>query len=218
MAVGPPAIPDSEKLVAALQIETWGAGEQIVRVYHRDYGPSNFNPTASSRARFRPIYTADGGVVSTAYGGADVETALAETLLRGVDALAAGTRRRLYLTDVVGVELATMLPERDLALARLRGQGLTRLGLRRAEVIDCEESRYPYTAKWAQAIHDCPVDLAGIVWTSRQNDANRALVLWQGPTDPAELELTGEPLALDSEPGLELVRTASELAGFDFEV
>lgn len=211
-----PAIPSAEQLAENLQVETWDAGERIVRVYHRDHGVQGFNPTPSG-ARFRPVYTAKGNVVPTAYGAADVETALAETLLRGVDALTAESRRRLYLKEVAGVEIATIIPEKEIVLARFRGQGLTRLKLRRSDVIDCEAVRYPYTAEWGQAVFDCPLDVGGIVWTSRQSDAERTVMLWEGPVSPKDLTMDGPPVPLDSGQGLEIVRSACELAGFDFE-
>jgi RES domain len=211
-----PEIPSVDQLATDLQVESWGAGEQLVRVYHRDHGPQSFNPTPGS-ARFRPVRTPGGDVVPTAYGAADVETALAETLLRGVDALASKSRRRLFVKEVAGIEMAIVVPKDEIALARFRGQGLTRLKLRRSDVIDYEAIRYPYTAEWGQAVFDCPVDVGGIVWTSKQSDAERAVMLWEGPVNPKDLVLDGPPIPLDSGQGLEMVRSACELSGFDFE-
>lgn len=216
MAEALPAIPDTKQLAKDLQTETWRAGEPIVRVYHRDYGPQSFNPTRSS-ARFRPVFTPNGDVVPTAYGAADVETALAETLLRGVDAIATASRRQLFLKEVVGMEIARVVPKKEITLARFRGQGLTRLRVRRSDVIDCEASRYPYTAEWGQAVFDTLPKLDGIVWTSKQSDAERAVMLWEGRVRPEDLMLDGLPVALDSKHGLEMVRSACTLAGFDFE-
>jgi hypothetical protein len=188
-----------------------------VRVYHRRWGVQGFNPTESS-GRFRPIWTAHGKIIPTAYGGADEETALAEGLLRGVDALEKGRRRRLYLREVEGLEMATLIPKVDLPLGRLHGLGLARLGLLREHLIDCEESAYPYTAEWAQALYRCRKKLAGLSWTSRQNDSARAMVLWEGRVKPrSDLEPAGPPLALDDEPGIDLVRQACAYAGIDFE-
>jgi len=143
---------------------------------------------------------------------------MAEVLLRGVDSLAQDEWPRLYRKEVAGVEMATLVSDRDIPLARLHGQGLTRLGVLRSELVDAEPLDYPYTAEWAQAIYDCPVDVAGIVWTSRQNDSERAVLLWEGPLDPAaRLQEDGPITPLDSEPGIDLVRRACAYAGFDFE-
>jgi hypothetical protein len=210
-----PAVPAAAQLQPT--VEVWPAGKPLVRIYQRDFGPRGFNSTLGY-ARFRPVLDPAGEVVPTAYAGADAETAFAEVLLRGVDALSRGTQPRLYLRDVLAKDLVTLVLTRDLPLARLHGPPLTRLGLTRAQIIDADPPDYPYTAEWAQAIYDCPTEVAGIAWTSRQNDSERAAILWQGPVDPeADLEQLGEIVALDSEPGLDLVRQACVFSGFAFE-
>ena len=114
--------------------------------------------------------------------------------------------------------MATVRLIRDLPLARLHGAGLTRLGLLREHVIDCHERDYPYTAEWGQALHDgCGASIAGIAWTSRQNDSSKALMLWGNRVEPNEdLSLVDHPISIDEEPGLELVRLACARAGIDF--
>ena len=212
-----PADPPQPPAAAQLDplVDTWAAGRPLFRVYGKRWGPLGFNP-ADGPGRFRPIH--DGGkIVPTAYAANDEETALAEVLLRGVDALSDGRVPRLYRKEVKDVEMVRLLPTRDIPLARMNGQGLTRLKLLRSQVIDLYPPDYPYTASWAQALYDCPVDLAGIAWTSRQNDSGQAVILWEGPLDPGQdLEQDGDVLALDSEPGLELVRQAAVAAGFTF--
>jgi hypothetical protein len=211
----PPEVPVPEDLDPAGEI--WPAGKPIFRLFARSRGPLAFNPTPSS-ARFRPVFTETRTIVPTAYGGEDQETALAEALLRGVDTLAAGKRPRLYIKEVKGVDLVELVPVADLRLVRLRGQGLTRLGLLREDVIDCGADRYGYTAEWAQALYECEPGFSGMVWTSRQNDAGRAVVLWGGRLDPDEdIGVAQDPLALDSEPGIDLVRQACSYAKVDFE-
>jgi hypothetical protein len=211
----PPEPPLAEVLSPA--IDKWKAGKPLTRIYHRRRGPLVFNPTKAA-GRFRPIYDNAGKIVPTAYAGEDQETALAEGLLRGVEAIEAGHRRRLFLKQVQNLSMVTLLPKVDLTLARLHGQGLQRLELLREDVVDCNASRYPYTAEWAQAIYSCSVPLAGIVWTSRQNDSGKALVLWEGSLDPKEsFEKSGPSLRLDDGPGLDLVRQACAYAHIDFE-
>lgn len=196
-------------------VETWPAGEPIFRIYNKRWGPLGFN-SGDASARFRPIYDS-GKIVPTAYAAGDEETAFAEVLLRGVDAISAGRVPRLYKKEVKDIEMVRLLPTREIQLARMHGQGLTRLKLLRGQLIDLFPTDYPYTAVWAQALYDCPVDLAGMIWTSRQNDSGRAIILWQGPLDPEQdLEQDGDVIALDSEPGLELVRQAAATAGFAF--
>jgi len=211
----PPEVPAPGDLKPAE--EAWPAGKPMVRLFERSRGPLGFNPT-SSLARFRPVLTEKGAVVPTAYGGEDRETAIAESLLRGVDALQRGKRPQLFRKDVKGLGMVELVPTSDLRLIRLRGQGLTRLGLLREDVVDCGADRYAYTAEWAQALYRCDAKLSGIVWTSRQNDAGRALVLWGDRLDLDEdIRTAGAPIALDDEPGLEIVRQACTYAGVDFE-
>lgn len=197
-------------------IEILSAGTRLARVYPRDRGSLNFNATAIS-GRFRPVMAADRAVVPTAYLAADDETALAEGVLRGVTALQSPLPRRLYRMQVEGLALCHVTLTTDLRVARLHGPGLQRLGLLRAHVIDCEESVYPYTAKWAQALWGCPRRPAGISWTSRQNDSAQAYMLWRNRVKNGSIELRRPGIALDHGPGLNLIREACVKTGVDFE-
>ncbi len=197
-------------------MEAWEPGREIVRVYDSRGGPLDFNPT-DSPGRFRPIYVA-GRVVPTLYGAADAETALAEGLLRGVSALRSGRRRRLYRAQVEGHRIVTLRCEDELRLARLHGAGLQRLGLTRQNVIDTEESEFPYTATWARALWGSKPRPHGIVWTSRQNDSARAMILWENRVRAASLAVLDHPVALDVDPGLDLVRQACLDADVDLEI
>lgn len=198
-------------------VETIAAGSVLVRIYQRHFGPTAFNPSAEAEGRFRPVLD-DGEVVPTVYLADDEETALAEVLLRGVDALTAGRRPRLYRREVVGVSMVRVEVRREVRLARLRGQGLTRLGLRREELIEVGPPEYPYTARWAQTFYESPEEFDGIAWTSHQNDSGRALMLWEGRVDPdVDLEAIDGSVRLDRDPGLDLVRQAALAAGFAFE-
>jgi hypothetical protein len=198
-------------------VETIAAGSELVRLYRRRFGPIAFNPNAEAEGRFRPVHDA-AEVVATIYLADDQETALAEVLLRGVDALAAGNRPRLYRRQVLGISMARIEVRRELRLVRLRGQGLTRLGLRREELIMVGPPEYSYTARWAQAFYESPEEFDGIVWTSHQNDSGRALMLWEGRVDPdVDLSALAGSVPLDRDPGLDLVRQAALAAGFSFE-
>lgn len=196
--------------------EVIAAKTEIFRVYNRTWGPTGFNPTDSS-ARFRPVRNRKREIVPTAYAGLDDETAIAEVLLRGVSALAKGVRRRLYRKQLEDISMATLTCGRDLRLVRMHGSGLTRLHLLRQHVIDCEESDYPYTAEWAQALYGWRKRAHGIIWTSHQNDSEKALVLWEGRVDPGWLEVVGDPVSLDEGPGLDRVRRLCADFGIDLE-
>jgi hypothetical protein len=211
-----PAVPRPGSLSPA--IEVLAAGSALIRVYERRFGPFDFNPE-DAVARFRPIRDASGAVVPTAYGAHDQETAIAETILRGVSALNRGSpRRRLFRLELDGLDMARLRAEKPLRLVRLHGLGLTRLNLLREHLIDSPESEYYYTAAWAQTLYRHRSRPHGLVWTSRQNDTSRAFMLWGGTrVRPEWLQMEGDPVALDREPGLDLIRQVCADAGVDFE-
>lgn len=196
------------------------AGTSLLRVYHRHRGPLAFNPT-DAEGRFRPVfYRAQGQrlVVPTAYLADDDETALAEGVLRGVTALEkTGVRRRLYRVQLDGLAMHRLRLTREVRLVRLHGLGLTRLGLLRRHVIDCDEDDYLYTAAWAQSLYGSRARPLGLSWTSRQNDSARAYIFWKPRLRDGDLELVSPELRLDREPGLDLVRQVCAAAGVDFE-
>jgi hypothetical protein len=198
--------------------EPWPRDKLLMRAYRASSGRvTAFNATAST-GRFRPIYSGPPGnrvPVPTIYAAADTETALAEGLLRGVDA--GGARVRLYVKQVEGIALAGLVALRDLRLVRLHGAGLKRLRLLRTELVDSEAEAYAWTASWAQAIHDQVPSADGLVWTSRQNDSARAMILWGDRVATADLDGAGPVTPLDREPGIDLVRQACLDADIDFE-
>jgi hypothetical protein len=211
-----PAVPSPGGLSPAFEYIESGAA--IVRVFERRFGPLVFNPT-DAVARFRPVRDVSGQVVPTAYAARDQETAIAETILRGVSALNRGTpRRRLFRTEVAGLDMVTLRTTRRLQLARLHGLGLLRLQLLREHIIDCPESEYDYTADWAQALYATRRRPHGLSWTSRENDSSRAYMLWGGSrVRSGWLTQDSDTVALDRDPGLDLVRQVCADAGIDFE-
>jgi hypothetical protein len=212
-----PDVPSPGRLDPLL--EEIPAGTDLVRVYDRRWGPLDFNPTSSS-ARFRPIHDRQGAVVPSAYVASDVETALAEAVLRGVTALRTHpgpNRPRLYALQVDPLDLCVVRLTRTVRIVRLHGAGLTRLGLLREHVINTDEADYPYTARWAQTIWGSRPRPHGIAWTSRQNDSGRAYVLWAGRIKPGGIAAPRHAIRLDREPGRDLVRQACAAARVDFE-
>ena len=130
--------------------------------------------------------------------------------------------RVISLVDCIGPRLQALRCAgfrliANVRLARLHGAGLSRLGLLRRDVIDCEEAEYPYTAQWAQALWGSRRRPAGISWTSRQNDSTRAYMLWEPRLKPELLVVVQSQLALDREPGIDLVRLACVGSNVDFE-
>ena len=210
-----PVVPRASELDPL--IETISPGTQLLRIYPRSRGPLGFNSTLTA-ARFRPVIDDRGTPIPTAFLATDVETAIAEGVLRGVSRLSEGaSRRRLYRMELDELELITLRVRRRLRVVRMHGPGLIRLGLLREHVIDTPESDYAYTARWAKALHGASARPHGLCWTSRQNDSGRALMLWQTRVPPDALEIDAHAIALDHEPGLDLVRGRCADAGVDLE-
>lgn len=67
----------------------------------------------------------------------------------------------------------------ELRLADLSTLGLRRLGLSRAEVIDCCKAGYPLTRQLAAWIYTSCPRAQGIAWTSRLDDNGQAVVLFE---------------------------------------
>lgn len=81
----------------------------------------------------------------------------------------------------------TLCPTRDLTLVDLSTDGLHRLRVPKAELIDSTPIDYPATAAWAQALHRQSPEIDGLVWMSRQQGRGRAVVLfgdWVRTSDP----------------------------------
>ena len=70
------------------------------------------------------------------------------------------------------------MPRRDLKLVDLTSEGLHRLKVPKEELIASPARDYPFTARWAEALHrQCP-DADGLLWMSRQRDRDQALLLF----------------------------------------
>jgi hypothetical protein len=100
----------------------------------------------------------------------------------------------------------------DLMLADLSGHGLTRLGLRRDQLIECGARRYSKTAEWAAAIHRDQTDIHGLMWVSRQNDRALSAVLFGDRVRSASLSVVSAGLPLSDGNGLEHVLDIAEAA------
>jgi RES domain len=192
--------------------DTWAAGLPIQRVHPGRYAPNEFNPTASS-GRCRPFRDKHGVIVPGLYGGIDHAGALAESVFHDVPVR--GPRKRVGLSSIRAgtMCLSTVVPTRDLTLASAHGLGLTRLGMTRRDLI--ETRRYAPTAAWGQAFCDDDREWDGIVWMSRQADSSRAVLLFGGRVQPAELPPSGPPLPLWLGQGLLVLYAVATAADID---
>lgn len=203
-----PAPPEPQALEPLISV--WSAGRPLVRIHHRRFGPTSFNPNGG-RGRFHPFPGADGLPVPTLYAADSLDGALSETAFRAVPVR--GPARRLAASRLTSLRLSVLRPDRDLRLAALHGHGLRRLGVTREELIGTESADYPATVAWAAALHAAPIGLDGLEWVSRQHDTSRAVVLFGDRIEPGALDPRRGPIELDRGPGWEAVLRAAEQAG-----
>ncbi len=188
--------PDPTKLDPLLH--SWPAGVPILRVHSLDRRGHTFNPGHGPRGRFHPIKKGDASVVPWLYGAEDEEATLCETVFHD---LAFAPGERISEAVLHGQALSSVIPGRELSLALLAGLGLRRLGVARAEIVEGGPTTYEATARWAQALHDCPAHPDGIMWMARPHDMRRSLVLFGDRVSQADLDLRDGPLPLAFGPG-----------------
>jgi len=149
--------------------------------------------------------------VPTLYGAENFQAALSETVFHDVPI--SGPGREILISSLIPWLFSTIAPRRGLRLVDLRGYGLRRLELRRADLIETPASEYPALAPWGAAFYNCPEAPDGIIWISRQYDRSAALMLFGGRVPRRDLEVVAPPLPLAVGRGLDDVRDAAEAAG-----
>jgi RES domain len=201
-----PAPPDPNELNPL--IHEWKAGRPILRCHDSRFGATEFNRTPSE-GRFRPVRS-KGRIAGTIYGAQDDAGAIAESVFRPVPT---GTAiRQVGRARLVPLMISTLSSSRTLRLASLHGNGLSRVGATRAELIDSEADQYPALTAWGQALHDCPATPDGIVWRSRHYDDSYAFVLFGDRVRRKALHVVEPPLPVAVGVGLERVMELAEQA------
>lgn len=118
------------------------------------------------------------GVVPTLYAGTTLDCALMETVFHDVP-FVAGPKMWSKATHVAGKVWSQLTLSRNLALIDLSAVPLHKLGISRKDLIECDGTQYPETRAWALALHDQYPNAEGLMWTSRQADPARSLVLFE---------------------------------------
>lgn len=191
-------------------LETWGVGKPIVRVHHCRFGATEFNP-GEGGGRFHPLHDAAGDVVPTIYGANSFDGALSETVFHEVPAADPG--KSIDQALLMPLLACTLRPARPLRLIQLRGYGLSKLGLTRAQLIDSAADQYAATRAWAAALYARAPEADGLIWMSRQHDASEAIVLFGTRVAREELIVAASPRPLyPPAPGWHEVLDAAEAA------
>jgi hypothetical protein len=201
-------VPDVPKPLPKPLEDIWPAGRPIIRCHNVALGATEFNASTDSR-RFRPVQS-HGAIVPTLYGADLVKGALSESVFHDVPVR--GNGRRIQRKALVPMMRSTVIPKRDLRLVRLHSDGLKRLGVKHAELIESSARQYPRTAAWGQALYDLG-DHDGLVWQSRQFNASYAIMLWGDRVKrrkDIDVDEANPPLSLFLGPGFDEVQQLAD--------
>ncbi len=163
-------------------------GTVLWRVHHRDYGAHDFNPKpADSHWGGGRFDGTEQDSYPFLYAGYEESTAIAERLLRGQRfdgkprMLARSVRQGRRLSPVettLDLRLITLVSAVDLA-AIYQDDWL----------VQADEPDYGKTRRWAHWLRQVDFGAQGLVWQSRRDRPNRALVLF-GDRCPAAAVVT----------------------------
>jgi hypothetical protein len=201
-------VPDVPKPLPKPLEDIWPAGRPIIRCHNVALGATEFNASTDSR-RFRPVQS-HGAIVPTLYGADLVKGALSESVFHDVPVR--GNGRRIQRKALVPMMRSTVIPKRDLRLVRLHSDGLKRLGVKHAELIESSARQYPRTAAWGQGLYDLG-NHDGLVWQSRQFNASYAIMLWGDRVKrrkDIDVDEANPPLSLFLGPGFDEVQQLAD--------
>jgi RES domain len=169
--------------------------QAIWRVHPARYRPAQFRSGPDGDARFSPIRSSDGRVIPTWYGARTLTCAMMETILHDVPAPPGE-----YILDVgrlrdADIRVSRVRCQRALKMVDLSSKGLKRIGLQRRDLIDTPVEDYPRPREWAVRLH-AKTSAHGLLWTPRQDDDAKALVLFGDRITEAafRIEIDREPL------------------------
>jgi len=156
----------------------------------------------------------DGDPVPLWYGAGDDEGAVFESVFHDVpfDSPDPRVLRPSFATRV----LSPARTARPLDLIDLTSAGLRRVHLARADLIESDAARYPWTRDRAVELRAAAVWAHGMVWVARQHDRSLAFILFGDRLPAGALEEDpggGGPVPLGAGAGLELVETLANRAG-----
>jgi len=189
-------------------IEPWSGGQIFWRCHSlgRDALTPNDTPSA---ARFRPIESADGDIVPTAYTAENEQVAISEGPFHDVPISADLKPLARAVTDRLA--LTPLVCNRDLQLVSFRGHGLRRLGQTQASLIEPGPPVYPASAAWGQVAYDDARTPDGVIWTARQFTAGAAMLLFWDRCG-ASINKAGLTLPLALGRGFQLLSEAADAA------
>lgn len=183
-----PPVPDN---IPQLELQTFKKGRRLFRVGINRFPANAWDARSSpdTSFRFSPLFDSSGSLVPVNYCGTTGDVAILETILR-FD-VSGGVIEARQLAEKY---LATVEITRDVHLIPLEGSGARPLGEGIAVAIgNCLASDYMITRGWATILLKTHPEADGIVWISRQEMKNSAVMIWKrGSEANAPLKVTAQ--------------------------
>ena len=175
----------------SINIQTITNGTILHRTHGSGFRSAQFNPCKGQPTRFAPFTNDAGACVPTLYAATSREAAAFESIFHDIEPIA--PFKTVRLDTVESRSVSRVAPKRDLLVAGLFAPDLKAWGLSRGELIETPKSTYGQTAVWAQAIHRARSDLDGLIWTSRQCDHDRCVILFGDRVGEADFDRIVDP-------------------------
>lgn len=193
----------------------WPRERPLVRVYRLDHPPRSFHPGEGTapRGRFHFFESTSSERIAVLYAAEGEDAAISETVFHDLPVGGDAGRPVIPESRLAAYGLVRLRACRDLRLVELHGFGLRRLDLRAENLTDTGPEEYPNTVKWAAALHRAVPEADGLVWMSRQFNAEKALVLFGDRIGDTDLDEVSSPFPLSTGPGRRLVDRAANAAG-----
>jgi hypothetical protein len=161
-------VPDPNSLdLRRLRLTHLPEGQTLHVAYMRKHWPALFNASGRGNTRFSPLLI--GALpVPTMYAARAQTVALLETSFHDVHQT--GTRIISERTQLANRGLVTVTVPERLALVDLSDDGLSRVGLTRAQLVATSPEHYACTREWGGALHGRGFGryrAAGLLWRSR---------------------------------------------------
>jgi RES domain len=186
MASVPAPLPLSGLIAARLADAPYivPAGMHLHHVHPSVFPANSFNP--GGHGRFHPFTNSAGTPVPCLYAADSIAGSYTETVFRSIGEHSC---RQVAARRIRQFSHALLAAGKELRLAHLSGDALSRLGLTRAALLEPGPAYYPATVRWAQAIHATYPDLHGLAWVSRQHDATTCFMLYGDRVASGELQV-----------------------------
>jgi RES domain len=197
-----PSVPPPASGQALPQRTVVPAGTLLWRVHKQGRPVTTFNPAGAD-----PLFGGgrfDATSVDTypfLYAAAEQQTALLETLVRGIPFDNKG-KRYIRRVAIKGTRITALRPSRDLTLVALRTHADLAAVCQDEWLVHADPPDYPQTRHWGHWLRAQAPWADGFIWPSRRDLGRESLILFGDRCDPWELEeVPGSAIDLDDRDG-----------------